>query len=665
MTTIDKIKRIQSLVAKLNQYRNEYYNLNRPSISDADYDKLFDELKTLESETGFILSNSPTKEVGYQVVGKLQKVQHSIPLLSLDKTKQIEDIIKFINNRQALLMLKFDGLTCECIYNDGELQQASTRGDGITGEDITHNARTFCNLPLTIAYKGCLKVVGEAIIHIDDFEEINSKLPEEEKYKTPRNLASGACRQLDSSICKDRCVYFYPWDVLEGFDDNGVINERSVKIDQLCENGFSKPKYWMVEEFDDNLDSMVEDLKSYAADHCIPIDGLVSKFNDIAYSKSLGSTSHHNNDGYALKFEDETAETILKDIEWSMGRTGQLTPVAIFDTVDLDNTDVSRASLHNISIIEQLKLGIGDRVLIAKCNQIIPQIVENITKSNSLIIPTVCPVCGGSTQVMKENESKVLICTNTHCKGKLIGQFTHFVSKRAMDVDGLSEATLEKFIEKGWLNTFKDIYHLQRYKDEIIKIDGFGQKSYTKLLTSIEASRSVKLENYLVALGIPNIGRTASKAISKQFKGDYFKFIEALAEKFDFTTLDDFGSAMNSSLYEWFDGLEPIYENLNTEMNFLTPDKIFNTDNATVQTASLEGKTFVITGSLNHFVNRDELVAKIESLGGKCSGSVSKSTNYLINNDTQSSSSKNQKARKLGVEIINEEQFIKMIGENK
>ena len=645
------IKTIQSLVKQLNQYRNEYYNDNNPTVSDYEYDNLFDELKQLEEQTGFLMSNSPTQSVGFEVKSKLEKVTHSIPLLSLDKTKQVNDVIRFIGSQPCLLMLKYDGLTVELEYNNGELIKGSTRGDGFIGEDVTHNVKTFKNIPLKIDYNGYLKVVGEAIIHKNDFEKINDNLPIGiEKYKNARNLVSGSVRQLDSKLCSERQVYFMPWDVLEGLDGDS----KFYKIQELPSFGFqSFSDLFYIENGTtiDRLNEMIENLKEKASRKNIPIDGLVVKYDSIAYSKSLGSTSHHNNDGLAFKFEDETADTTLLNVEWSMGRTGTLTPVAVFKTVELDGTDISRASLHNISIIENLKLGIGDNISVQKCNLIIPQIVENYTQSNSLEIPNSCPICNGKTEIEQLNDSKELICTKPNCKGKLLGKFTHFVSKNAMNIDGLSEASLEKFIEKGWLKTFSDIYDLSKYKNDIINMDGFGEKSYNKLIQAIEKSKNVKLENFIVALGIDNIGKTASKTISKFFKGDWTAFENAWRIDFDFTNLDDFGRKMNDSLYEYFSKDEMRWYDLVCEMKFIKPTETINADSSSSANNKFQNKTIVITGSFENYT-RDTMQAKLESMGAKVSSSVSKKTDYvMVGTDA---GSKLTKARDLGIEILSE-----------
>ena len=468
------------LVNLLNKYRDAYYNSSNSLVSDAEYDKLFDQLKEMEQESGIVMSNSPTRTVGYEVKSKLTKVKHDIPLLSLDKTKEVDDLCKFARqHNDCLLMLKYDGLTVELIYNNGELIQASTRGDGYVGEDITHNAKTFTNIPLTIPYKGFLRLAGEAIIHAKDFQSINDNLPAGEKpYANVRNLASGSVRQLNSSICADRNVAFMLWDVLEGLDD--VVDNpdsRNSKILACKDAGFETPFYLIIIKDTINaLEKSIDTMKSFAESNGIPIDGLVLKYDSISFSKQKGGTSHHNNDGIAFKFEDEKADTVLRDIEWSLGRTGQLTPVAIFDPVDLDGTVVSRASVHNLSYINDFDLNIGDKIQVYKANMIIPQILKNLSAEErntklGTTYPAHCPYCGGDTYVEHINNTDTLYCNNPNCAGKKLGAFEHFVSKPAMNIDGLSEATLERFIKCGWLNDFSDLFTLDTHKNEIVKMD--------------------------------------------------------------------------------------------------------------------------------------------------------------------------------------------------
>ena len=488
----NKIDRIKVLVKELNQYRHSYYNLDNSIVSDSKYDKLFDELSQLEKETGYVLSISPTVTVGYEVVSKLNKVTHDIPLLSLDKTKEVKDIVKFKGNYDILMMLKDDGLTVELNYDDGILIQGSTRGNGIIGEDITINVRQFKNIPLTIPYKGKLSLTGEALIHYNDFKIINSKLPEGEKYKNPRNLTSGSVRQLSSKECANRFVYFYAFNILEC--DTELSDSKKDRFIWLHEQGFTITPYTKLNDETIDTECTLEDhisiMKTVAETKHIPIDGLVITYDSVNHSESLGKTSHHPLHSLAFKFQDELSETILREIEWSLGKTGQITPVAIFDEVEIYGTTVARASLHNLSIMEELELGIGDDIGVTKGNMIIPQVIENYTRSNNIVIPDNCPVCNGDTEIKQDKDSKVLICTNDDCSGKFIKKLSHFVSRDAMNIEGLSEQTLDKLVEMGFIEEFADIYRLEQYKKEIISLDGFGLKSYNKLIEAINKSRN-------------------------------------------------------------------------------------------------------------------------------------------------------------------------------
>lgn len=652
---MDKIKRIQTLVQQLNTYRNEYYNQNNPEVNDKQYDDLFDELNNLESETGYVPSNSPTQNVGYAVVDKLPKFKHTYPLLSLAKTTDINDFADFTKGKDGDLMLKMDGLTGELIYENGMLISGSTRGDGEEGSLITENIKTFMNVPMRIPYYNHLKITGEMYIHKNDFDEINSKLSKDEKYKTPRNLASGSVQLLDSKECSKRNIYFCAFNVIEGMDEENSLNQR---LNNLKDLGFETVKrYTYVQVDKPNITEMVESLREYAIKNYLPVDGMVMMHDDIEYGHSLGRVGHHYKNGYAYKWEQESEETTLKDVEWSMGRTGILTPVAIFDTVNLDNTDVSRASLHNISIIKGLKLGIGDILSIIKANQIIPQVTENQTQSNNLVIPDVCPYCGAKTVIQKDNDSEVLVCTNSDCSGKKLGRFVNFVGKNGMNIDGLSEATLDKLIRKGWLNTFSDIYHLNEHKNEIVHMDGFGLKSYNNLIESIEKSKNVKLEKFLVALGIPNVGKTASKTISKYFNGDDEKFINALYDNFDFTRLDDIGEIINKSIYNWFDNdLEHIlWTELIGILIFIKPEQKVNQNMNGIFT----GNKLYCTGSFA-CGKKDELKQMVENAGGEFAAGYAKSLDYLVVGSLKSSS-KEDKARKDKVPILTEDKFLEML----
>lgn len=668
----EKVKRIHELVKQLNEYRDAYYNRAESLVVDAEYDRLFDELKVLETDTGIILSNSPTQSVGYNVKSKLEKVFHDIPLLSLDKTKDINELVKFMGNHECLLMYKYDGLTVELIYNNGKLIQASTRGDGYTGEDITHNARTFKNIPLTIPYNGFLRVAGEAIIHKYDFQKINDNLPAGEKpYANARNLAAGSVRQLDSAVCDTRNIHFMLWDVLEGLDDLPTLDDLFLALDSrmtkffACERlGFELPYVCRFEQESSVsiIQDAIEHMRDQAIEKGIPIDGMVMKYDSIFYSKQKGGTSHHNNDGIAFKFEDETAETVLREIEWSMSRTGQLTPVAIFDPIELNDTVVTRASVHNLSYIKEYDLNIGDKLKVYKANMIIPQILENLSATergtkHGVQYPNICPICGGSIRVEQVNDTESVYCDNPKCNGKKLGKFSHYVSKPAMNIDGLSEATLEKFINNGWLNDFTDLYRLNRYDKEIMRMDGFGKRSYEKLMTAIETSKSTTLVRLLISLGIPFIGKTASKAISNYCSGDPYKFIELINNDFDWMQLEDFGEVMSTSLKNWFsdDDNFKLYHCIVGDLN-IQVEKVITTP---ITNNHFNGKTVVATGSLQNFT-RDGIGKKLEELGAKVSKSVSKKTDYVIAGEK--AGSKLTKAKELGIPVLTETEFMAMIG---
>lgn len=657
---MDKIKRLKELTEQLNQYRDSYYNNSESLISDKQYDDLFDELQSLEEETGIIMSNSPTKTVGYEVKSKLEKVKHSHPMLSLDKTKSTDDIVKFLDGKDCILSLKMDGLTVLLTYEDGELIQAETRGNGEEGEIITHNARVFENIPLHIDYKEHLEVEGEAIITYDDFERINSELPKNERYKNPRNLVSGSVRQLDSNIAAKRHIKFIAWKVPYGFVEETAMQH---KLNELLYYNFDVVPYILLNENRD-IEDDIKTLKSIAKENSYPIDGLVCSYCNIAYGESLGMTGHHPKHSLAYKFYDDIYPTELLDVEFTMGKTGVLTPTAVFKPVEIDGTVVERASLHNISIMKELGITHkGQTVNVYKSNQIIPQIdsVEEddieITDDNMIIPVENCPICGADTEIIKDNESEVLMCTNPDCNGKLLGQLSHFVSKNAINIDNLSEQTLQKLIDLGWVKSFPDIYHLFNHKEEMYKLDGFGKKSVDKLMNSIQKSRNTELSRFIYALSIPLIGRTASKEIAKVCHNDITIFLGMIKSNQLYKLVNDidgFGDAMYKSLCNYvklhMSGIEALSEEFMFEKREDNNSKV-----------DLSGKIFVITGSVNHYKNRDELVSVIEGLNGKVSGSVSTKTSYLINNDTQSSSSKNQKAQKLNVPIISEQDFINMI----
>lgn len=657
---MEKISRIKELIKELNKHRDAYYNDSRPMISDVEYDNMFDELQNLEKETGIIMSNSPTQTVGYEVKSELKKIKHPHPMLSLDKTKSEDDLIKFAGDEDCILSLKMDGLTVLLTYVDGKLAKAETRGNGEIGEDVTHNAKVFENIPLTIDCKGRFEIEGEAIIAYDDFEKINESLPKDKKYKNPRNLVSGSVRQMDSSIAAKRHIKFIAWKV-PVMEDNKFSNSFLYRLNYAKCLGFETvPFFTYTNKSSDkeNLQLIIESLKNSANVNSYPIDGLVLVLNDIQYGESLGMTGHHPKHSIAYKFYDEEAITALTNIEWSMGKTGTLTPVAVFDPVDIDGTIIERASLHNVSILKQLDLQTGDEITVYKANMIIPQIRENLSaknrKSSYIKTPSNCPICNSPTEIKQNNDTEILICTNPYCKGKLLGRLSHFVSKKGMDIDGLSEETLSKFIDYGWIEKLSDIYSLYNRFFDLMTVSGFGKKSVDKLSASLEKSRTVHLDRFITALSIPGIGSSQSKVLSKQFK-TWNDFQSAGLGSYNFSNLEGFGEVLNRNIHTWFntmykeDGIEQMIKHL----TFVQENK--------EDTDILLNKTFVITGSLKHYKNRDELKDIIISNGGKVSGSVSKNTFALINSDINSTSSKNKKARELGVQIISEEDFIKMI----
>ena len=636
-----KIGRIKELTELLNKASDSYYNTGDTIMEDREYDSLLEELRSLEQETGFVMMASPTHKVGYEVKSELQKVAHNHPMLSLAKTKDWNEFIIYFGSKDVIGMLKMDGLTCSLRYVNGELVSAETRGNGEIGEDIFHNIKTVKTVPQKIPYKDELIVDGEIICTYEDFEPFSTE------YKNPRNFASGSIRLLDSNECAKRPLTFVAWNVIKGFDNENSFLRKLVLIDEL---GFTVVPWtssfdWDAKEF------LVNKAKKLG----YPIDGLVGRFDDIKYGEGLGATSHHSNAAYAFKFGDETYETVLRDVEWNTTRTGIIAPVAIFDEVDLDGALTTRATLHNLSIIEQLELGIGDTITVYRSNMVIPKIDDNLTRSNTLKIPTVCPCCGHPTEVKYTDNSKVLMCTNPDCPAKKLARFTHFVSRKCMNIDGLSERTLELLIYNNLIKNFRDIYHLKEHVGKLCTLDGMGKKSVENLLNSIEKSRDVKLENFIAALGIPNIGLSAAKAISKKFNGSHYDFILALSnDNYDFSQIDDFGEITNKSLHDWWHSKDPMVELLPMEVNFIVED--------TGSNANLDGKSFCITGSLTHYANRDALVKAIDDNGGKYVSSVSKKTDYLINNDKTSTSGKNKKAMDLNIPIISEEDFINMIG---
>ncbi len=642
-------ERMKELVALLNKASKAYYATDTEIMSNYEYDKLYDELTELESKTGITLADSPTVNVGYESVDELPKEKHERPMLSLNKTKSREELADWLGDKEGLLSWKLDGLTIVLTYENGTLSKAVTRGNGEVGEVVTNNARTFVNLPAVIPYKGKLILRGEAVITYKDFEEINAAIPEADaKYKNPRNLCSGSVRQLNNEITAKRRVRTYAFNLVEA--DHDFKGDRENQFKFLKENGFEVVPYVRVTK-DTTLDA-IEDFAKKIETYEVPSDGLVMTYCDMEYAASLGRTAKFPRDSIAFKWADETAETHLREIEWSASRTGLINPVAIFDPVELEGTTVSRASLHNISYIEDLKLGIGDKITVYKANMIIPQIAENLTKNGILTIPDTCPVCGSKTEIRKENDSKTLICVNPECDAKRIKAFTLAVSRDALNIDGLSEATLEKFIAKGFIHEFADLYRLSRYKEEISSMEGFGDKSYINLIEACEKARTTTLARFLYALGIAGVGSANAKILARYFDEDYEKIKSASAE--EIAEAEGFGGVLASAVYEFFLNEKKIKE-ADDLYNELT---ITKSTAGSEENAAISGKTFVITGSVEHFANRSELKEYIEERGGKVSGSVSAKTDYLINNDVTSTSGKNKKAHELGVKIISEEDFL-------
>ena len=646
----DKIKRMRDLIEILNKAAYEYYQKDNEIMSNLEYDRLYDELQELESETKTILSASPTQNVGYEVLSELPKREHDEPMLSLEKTKDISELKDWLGNQEAILSWKLDGLTIVLKYNEGKLVQAVTRGNGSIGEEITPNAKAFSNIPLSIGFKKELILRGEAVIKYSEFEKINERLPEDEQYKNPRNLCSGTVRQLNTAITKERNVCFYAFTLVraEGVD---FKNSRENQFKWLETQGFDVVENVIVNA--DSLESTVESFEKKIQHFDIPSDGLVLLMSDIAYGESLGTTSKFPRNAMAFKWTDETRETKLKYIEWSPSRTGLINPVAVFEPVELEGTTVSRASVHNVSIVEALKLGEGDTITVYKANMIIPQIAQNLTESGNVVIPSKCPACGADTVIKNENEVKTLYCKNVDCPIKHIKGFTLMVSRDALNIDGLSESTLDKFLSKGFIKNDSDIFKLDRYKDEIVNMEGFGKRSYEKLMAALEEAKHTNVARFLYSLGINGIGSANAKMIAKYFDNDIDKIITA--GKDELLEIEGIGEVLANSIVEFFKDSKNI-ENVKSLREIL----IFEAEES-AGSDSFAGKVFVITGSLEHFTNRNELKELIEKNGGKVSGSVSSKTNFLINNDTASNSSKNKKAKELGVEIISEEDFLKLL----
>ena len=646
-----KIDRIKELVNILNEAAKAYYSESREIMTNYEYDALYDELTKLEEETGIVLANSPTNRVGYEVLSELPKETHASPMLSLSKTKSREELADWLKDKEGLLSWKMDGLTIVLTYNDGKLVKAVTRGNGEVGEVITNNARVFTNVPLNIPYKSELILRGEAVISYSDFEKINREIEDDDaKYKNPRNLCSGSVRQLNNEITAKRNVRFYAFTLVSA--DYDFENSREKQMLFLKDNGFQTVEYKRVNK--DNVVEMVEWFEKKIESNDVPSDGLVLTYDDIAYGDSLGRTAKAPRNAIAFKWADEIAETTLENIEWSASRTGLINPVAIFKPVELEGTTVSRASVHNVSIVKSLKLGIGDKITVYKANMIIPQIAENLTKSDTAVIPDKCPVCGEKTQIRDVNDVKSLYCLNRECPAKHIKSFAHFVSRDAMNIDGLSEATLEKFIDNGFIREFADIYHIDRYEEQILTMDGFGMRSYENLLAAINNSRKTYLFKFIYSLGIENIGLSNSKMICREYDDDLTKIMNAEVD--ELVTIDGVGEVIAKTFSDYFKDANNI-----RKINELLKEIVFEKDEKNDSSDILKDKVFVITGSLNGYSNRNEMKDLIEKLGGKVTGSVTGKTSYLINNDVTSSSSKNKKAKELGVPIISEDDFNKLI----
>jgi DNA ligase (NAD+) len=644
------IERQKELTEKLNCAARAYYQEDRELMSNLEYDALYDELVLLEKNTGVVLANSPTAQVGYEAVNELPKEAHESPMLSLDKTKERETLREFVGEHKTLLSWKLDGLTIVLTYENGELQKAVTRGNGVVGEVITNNARVFQNIPLRIAFDGKLVLRGEAIITYSDFEKINESIADvDARYKNPRNLCSGSVRQLNNEVTASRNVRFYAFGLVSA-QDMEFENSHEQELLWLQKMGFDVVEYKVVTA--ENLDEAMDYFASAVKENDFPSDGLVALYDDIAYGQSLGRTAKFPRNSFAFKWADEMRETHLMEIEWSPSRTGLINPVAIFEPVELEGTTVSRASVHNISILKDLELGIGDTIQVYKANMIIPQIAENLTRSGRLTIPDTCPVCGEEARVVKENDVEALYCMNPDCEAKKIKAFTHFAGRDAMNIDGLSEATLEKFIAMGFIHDFGDIFELSKHRDTIVEMEGFGEKSFQRLVDSLEKARHTTLSRVLYSLGIPNIGLANAKVICRHFDSDIEKIRKADEE--EVSAIESIGPVIAHNLVEYFSKEENnrkfdhLLGHLDLEKEIRNEAQIF------------AGMNFVITGSVEHFTNRGEVKLLIESLGGKVTGSVTGKTNYLINNDTASNSSKNKKARELGVPVISEEEFLRL-----
>lgn len=641
--------RMKELIDILNKAASVYYQGKDEIMSNFEYDRMYDELSALEKESGLVLAGSPTQKVGYEVLSELPKQTHPSPMLSLDKTKQVDELSSWLGGKEGLLSWKMDGLTVVLTYENGKLLNAVTRGNGVVGEVITNNAKVFKNLPVNIPFKGRMVLRGEAIITYSEFKKINALLSEEEQYKNPRNLCSGSVRQLNNEITAKRNVELYAFTLVEA-EGVDFKNSQQNKMEFMKEQGFQTVEYKVVTA--KNIYETVEWFSEKVKTNDFPSDGLVLLYDDISYGESLGSTAKFPRNAIAFKWADETAKTKLTEVEWSASRTGLINPVAIFEPVELEGTTVSRASVHNISIVKELKLGIGDTIEVYKANMIIPQIAQNLTKSGSLEIPDKCPVCGEKTSIHKENDVEVLFCENPDCLAKKIKSISLFVSRDAMNIDGMSEATIEKFISKGFLHELADLFKLNRYKDEIISMDGFGEKSYEKLVKAAETAKITTTAKFIYSLGIANIGLSNAKMVCKAFSNDFEKIRHASID--ELVEIDGVGEIIAESFVKFFAN-----ENNNHMVDDLL-DIVTLEDEENDNANDMEGMNFVITGSVNHFSNRSEVKELIEGRGGKVTGSVTSKTKYLINNDSTSNSSKNKKAKELGVQIITEDEFIDM-----
>lgn len=654
---MDKINRIKELVELLNKASDAYYVNDNPFMTDKEYDKLYDELEALEKETGYIISSSVTQRVQGKVLDGFQKVTHSKPMLSAAKTKNVDEIKKFIGKNDFYCSYKLDGLTLVCVYENGELKKAITRGTGLVGEDVTEQAKMISNLPMSIPYGGYLELRGECVVSWENFRKINQGL--EEPYSHPRNLAAGSLRNLDTNITKQRKLSYIVFEcVSDLYDEDTNDSEWDSKWERL--SYLSHLGFETVERMSDNsqskdtIECLIENMSP--DDYDYPVDGLIFELNSDSYSKSLAATSHHEGCRMALKWADSTYETILRDVIWDVGRSGVISPVAVFDEVDLDGALTTKATLHNLSIIESLELGIGDTITVYRSNMVIPKIDDNLTRSHTLVIPDICPCCGSKAEIKYTDSSKFLMCTNLNCSAKLLAKFTHFVSRDCANIDGLSEKTLEALISRGFLHSFKDIYHLNEHKDELVRIEGLGEKSVSTLLKSIEESRDIKLESFIAALGIDGIGKSAAKTIAQAFNGDIYAVLDAYDQGYRWTQLDDFGEVMAKNINKYFEGNIANVYNLAKEFNFMQSESKEVADNP------FNGKSVAVTGKLIHFT-RDSINAKLENLGAKPASGVTSKTDYLINNDPTSSSSKNKKANELNIPIITEDEFLEMCGE--